>query len=387
MTNRDILCFAGNDWWAHNPSPEKHWMRTFAEDGNRIIYVNSIGVGLPRLNAEALGKRLRRKLASMARWIRHPHPGLWIITPWVFPLWSNSVVRWLNICAMLAQLGLLMRLLRFRGYVLWAGIPTPALLLPYLRPKRIIYYYQDLYTAYFEDQHFSPIMRYDAELLNAADALICASIGLLEKKRAAGKPVFYIPHGIPESFLDSGSPAANEVPAALVSIPHPLIGYWGSIDVAFDRELIARCAREHPDWSFVLVGGVISDLHCLQDLPNVHLTGFIPLEEIPRYGRQFDVCLLSFMQSEWILHCCPVKYREYLALGKPVVSVPILEVEKAFPGMARIATTAEEFCRGIEEELRTDSVEKQSMRKALVRERTWSRTAAEVARVISGEEA
>ncbi len=384
IRNKNILCFAGNDWWAHNPSPEKHWMQAFADAGNRIIYVNSIGVGLPRLRAEALGRRLLRRLGSMARLVRRPRPGLWIVTLWLLPLWSNRFVRTLNIFAMLAQLRFLMRLLRFGDYILWAGLPTPAVLLPHLRPAKVVYYYQDLYTAYFEDQHFSPIAQYDAEMLRTADALICASIGLRDLKQSCGKPVYYIPHGVPDVFLESRGDE-EEAPPELASIPRPIVGYWGSLDPVFDRELVAACAREHPEWSFVLIGNVVSDLRNLRILPNVHFLGYVPLERIPLYGRRFDVCLLSFVRNEWIRHSCPVKYREYLALGKPIVSVPILEVEKAFPGAALIADNSAAFCDGIAQELRSDSEEKCLARQALVRGRTWINTAEEVSRILAGE--
>ena len=83
----NILCFAGNDWWLHNPSPEKHWMTCFARSRNKILYINSIGIGLPFHASAGAGKRILRKLWSMRRYIRKPVPNLWVLTPIVLPFW------------------------------------------------------------------------------------------------------------------------------------------------------------------------------------------------------------------------------------------------------------------------------------------------------------
>lgn len=57
--------------------------------------------------------------------------------------------------------------------------------------------------------------------------------------------------------------------------------------------------------------------------------------ELPGYSKGFDVAILPFPISEVTLHANPLKVREYLAAGLPVVSTPIPEVEVL--GLCRIA--------------------------------------------------
>ena len=61
--------------------------------------------------------------------------------------------------------------------------------------------------------------------------------------------------------------------------------------------------------------------------PNVHLLGRKPFDELPSYSKGFDVALNAFPINDVTLNANPLKVREYLAAGLPVVSSRIPEVE------------------------------------------------------------
>ena len=84
-------------------------------------------------------------------------------------------------------------------------------------------------------------------------------------------------------------------------------------------------------------------------LPNVHLLGRRPYSELPAYCKGFDVALIPFRINELTLNANPLKVREYLAAGLPVVSTPIPEVEVL--GLCRVASDPESFLREVEEAL------------------------------------
>jgi glycosyltransferase involved in cell wall biosynthesis len=84
----------------------------------------------------------------------------------------------------------------------------------------------------------------------------------------------------------------------------------------------------------------------LQSLPNVHMLGRKPYSSLPAYAKGFDVALNPFRINELTLNANPLKVREYLAAGLPVVATPIPEVEML--GQCRIAGTPEAFVREIE---------------------------------------
>ena len=80
LSGESIICFGGEDWWYHHPHWKNHLMRRFARAGNRVVFVNSISMGLPGLGNKDLVPRVVRKLRSYAKLARgtkslFPSPG------------------------------------------------------------------------------------------------------------------------------------------------------------------------------------------------------------------------------------------------------------------------------------------------------------------------
>ncbi len=381
MRNKDIVCFAGNDWWAHNPMTEKQWMRVLAGEDRSVLFVNSIGIGLPGSDSPRIAARLWRKLRSLARWLRKDD-GVWVLTPFLIPLWSVSVVRRMNIFLITLQLRFAMKRAGMTRPLFWAGLPTAALFLRSIPHDGCVYYVQDNYTAYYDAMNFTRISEDHDALLRTADTVICASVGLAEREAAVARRVEYIPHGVHPVFLKADPAAPPPVPTALRDLPRPLIGYWGSLEALQDNARTAALARMHPDWSFVFIGRVMMDNTELNALPNVHFLGYLPIEDIPAYGMHFDIGWLSFVESDWITYSCPIKYREYLALGLPVVSPPIIEVARAYDGEGCIARSAAEFSACMQRILAEDTPERRHARRRLVTDYSWEASARRVSAVL-----
>ena len=89
------------------------------------------------------------------------------------------------------------------------------------------------------------------------------------------------------------------------------------------------------------------DPAALKALPNVHFLGRKSYSELPGYCRAFDVALMPFRVNELTLNANPLKVREYLAAGLPVVSSDIPEVRKV--GLCKLATDEADFVRKIDE--------------------------------------
>ena len=96
----------------------------------------------------------------------------------------------------------------------------------------------------------------------------------------------------------------------------------------------------------MVLGKATTDVSALASLPNVHLLGRKPYADLPAYCKGFDVALMPFRLNELTLNANPLKVREYLAAGLPVVSTPIPEVEVL--GQCRIADGPAATIREIE---------------------------------------
>jgi glycosyltransferase involved in cell wall biosynthesis len=119
-----------------------------------------------------------------------------------------------------------------------------------------------------------------------------------------------------------------------------VIGFFGLIADWVDTDLMAKVARRYPQGSLVVLGKATTDVSNLE-LPNVHLLGRKPYADLPAFCKGFDVALNPFRISELTLNANPLKVREYLAAGLPVVSTDIPEV--AVLETCRIGKTHDEF--------------------------------------------
>jgi glycosyltransferase involved in cell wall biosynthesis len=116
----------------------------------------------------------------------------------------------------------------------------------------------------------------------------------------------------------------------------------------------------------------------------VHLLGKRPFTELPSYGRLFDVAIIPFRINELTRSVSPIKLKEYLAMGKPVVSTPLPAVVEAAEQtrLFEVAAEPESFLAAIERCLADDSPSLTLARQESVRGDTWEARAMEVGRVL-----
>lgn len=157
-----------------------------------------------------------------------------------------------------------------------------------------------------------------------------------------------------------------------------IIGYIGAIALWFDVALVRELAKACPDCLVLLVGNdTIHAKQALVDLPNVVLTGEMPYSTLPYYLHSFDVCLLPFVVTDLTLATNPVKVYEYLAAGKPCVSVDLPEMAQ-FGDLVLCADNPAGFVTAVQSALKNTfvSADKIESRKAFARNQTWAHRAA-----------
>src|SRR5262245_4127728 len=147
IRNQSIICFAGEDWWYHHQHSKNHIMRRLARAGNRVIFVNSISMGLPSFGSPDLVSKIKRKLRSYAKPVRVTEEGIIVVSPLVLPVYSNSSMRAINRWLLLMQMKLLMIAYDIRRPILWIAIPTAREVVGRLGERALIYQVSDKYDA------------------------------------------------------------------------------------------------------------------------------------------------------------------------------------------------------------------------------------------------
>jgi glycosyltransferase involved in cell wall biosynthesis len=256
-------------------------------------------------------------------------------------------------------------------YLSWFVVPHPGFLAHRLGEEFCVYYCIDDYAAH-PGVDADLIGRRDEALSLDADQLFVAPPALLPIKQAINPTTTYAPHGVDLDLFLSARAPETPVAEGARGLSGPVIGYIGSLHEWIDIELIAWLAQARPQWSFLLVGHAAADVSALRALPNVRLAGPQPYATLPTWAKAFDAAIIPYRMNRQVANANPLKLREYLATGKPVVSTYNPEIAK-FSRWVRIAEDREGFLAALDQALAEDSDAAAQARVAAVAAQTWDR--------------
>jgi len=346
-------------------------------------------MGLPSLANPDLFSKVKRKLRSYTKPVRISEEGIIVVSPPVLPSYSSRLARAINRWLLVAQMKLLMVAYDLREPILWIAIPTACEVVGRLGERALIYQVSDKYDANQMD-HATPsnvIAEMHNDLLARADLIYYSGRKLFEEETAqhseiAGKARL-LEQGVDYDQFASTTSQEWTQPEDIAHVAHPRLGYFGGIDPwLIDQELIRYVSRKRPAWQWVFVGLRASPLD-IESLANVHYLGSKPYSSMPKYAAAFDVCVLPWVtDNEFVNYGSPIKVREYLATGKPVVITPIYEYER-LDGILRVSRGRDDFIAKVEDALNHDSPDMREARQRVVKESTWDARAEEVSEAIA----
>lgn len=348
-------------------------MRRFARAGNKVIFVNSISMGMASVTNKDFLPRVARKLRSYAKLARTTSEGITVVSPAALPFFGSRASRAANRHLVSAQIGSLARSRGLARPILWIAIPTAVEMIGRMNESIVVYQVSDKYDANTMDHTTDPatIRRLHERALDAADIVFYSGRKLLEEAKRSLDRSYLLEQAVDfEHWARVGS-GELEVAEAVAKIPHPRIGYFGAIEPwLVDQELIKRASRERPLWHWVFIGNRSRGLG-IENLPNVHFLPPVAYDDLPRYAAGFDVCVLPWeTEQAFTSYGSAIKVREYLATGKPVVIAPLPEYE-SMKDVLRIARTRDDFLRLVQDALDEEGGEKALARQAAVRTGTW----------------
>lgn len=365
MTTTPIIAFAKD--WHEDPTSNHHVLRELARS-RRVVWLNSIATRTPSLaSGRDLGK-IGRKLREFARGPVNVENDLWVYTPLALPFPHSAAARSVNRQVLRATIRMLRLRLGIKSFQLWTFLPNVGDYVGTLGEDSAVYYCVDEWSMFGYLDRAQTVAAEHA-LLGKVDAVFAINSALAAAKRAINPSTFESPHGVDHALFASALDPATVVPRDLEALPHPRLGFYGTLRDWVDFDLLAYVARARPDWHLALIGQELCDTSAIRGFPNVHLLGQKPHRELPAYCKGFDVGIIPYRIDERMQFVNPLKLREYLSAGLPVVSTPVPEV-KRFPELARIAATPDAFIAAVEAALAETTTRAQ--RSAAMITETWS---------------
>jgi len=384
LQNQSIICFGGEDWWYHHPHSKAHLMRKFARAGNKVIFVNSISMGLPGLAHKDLLPRITRKLRSYSKLARETDEGITVVSPASLPFFGSAAARAVNRRVIGAQIRNLARSRGLTKPILWIAIPTAAELIGQFDESAIVYHVSDKYDANTMDHATNPvhIRKLHERAIDAADLVFYSGRKLFDEASSGRERSYLLEQAVDYEHWRRVASGDITVAAAIAKIPRPRLGYFGAIEPwLVDQELIKRALRERPEWQWIFIGNRSRGLD-IERLPNTHFLPPVPYEDLPAYAAGFDVCVLPReTEQAFTSYGSAIKVREYLATGKPVVISSLPEYEP-MSDVLRIARTRNDFMELVAEALAENDPAPSARRQAAVASGTWDARAEWVSELI-----
>lgn len=376
-------------------STKKQWLITFAypwsdkyvygggniimllnKEGYNILWINpmphgGVPLGPQSQSYKVLFKRILNKLKSYYAFFRRVNDRFFVITPYFIPMIKNPLIEKLNILLIKLQILLGARFLRIENPIVCTmGATDYTSIIKRLNYRIWFHHAGDLYhdLRHASDDLKKRLYTTEKSIFNQCDIVFAASYKIMEKINTMVEDrskVVYLPHGV--DYEHFANRECNEI--HFKGLKRPIIGYYGSLTEANDQDIY--CAIAEAGYTLVLIGNVLGDYSKCKKYKNIVFIDAVPYDQIPTYASCFDVAIMAWKKGRWIENCNPKKTYEYLALGLPVVSIPIPQVIRELEEFVRFASTPDDFVSAIEHEIKFNSEEKKIKRKLRAREESW----------------
>lgn len=356
---KNIIILSTADW--DNPfwTNKQHVALDLAKKGYNIFYIDSLGLRKPGLNKKDF-KRIFNRLVKGIRPPKKVHHNIKVWSPVLIPFNDNSIIRKINNILFNSLLKLWSNDKK-SNTTLWTYNPLTTQFLDLTDFSYVVYHCVDEIKA----QPGMPIdilEQKEEELTRNADIVFVTSPTLLESRRVWSNNVHYFSNVADYDHFSKALEQSTIIPEDLREIEGPILGFIGAISsYKINFLLLEKIAKSHPEWNIVLIGDVgegdpNTNVDILRKLRNIHFLGAKDYSSLPSYLKGFDVALLPNNINSYTDNMFPMKFFEYLAAGRNVVSVNLPSI-KEFSEYFKLTHNDNDFIQAIESILQGDSVE------------------------------
>lgn len=250
----------------------------------------------------------------------------------------------------------------FEKPILWCYSPTACDIVNLIPHSALIYDCVDRHSAYGGLMNPAVVDEMELDLARQADQVFATAQPLCDRLKSVNASAVCLPNGADFARFSQAATALPK-PEELQDITGPIFGFVGALQACIEYDFLEAAAKARPDWTFVLIGREVAgvNLQTLHALPNIRFLGLRPNEELPKYLAHFDACLNLFDASPLSKDVSPLKFYEYLATGKPIVSTPQPAQVLQYSSIIHVAHTPEAFIAACEACLQDDGAQQARM--------------------------
>lgn len=380
-SSRRIVAFTKD--WDDVPTCTTHILRSMART-IPVLWIGSIGVRRPMLSSHRDVRRVFARLRQAGARARIVEHNIRVLSPLLIPSARSRSARAFNRLLLHWQISRELADMGQGGIEYWCFVPNAVDFLPKrggvrcrkLNVERgasdvksvpavenattdkgqrttghddsvVVYYCVDDWGK-FEGLDGGWLERKEREILKCSDVVFTPSrylerkcLGLLAPSSSsetqvsgfrfqgsACPSVHRAPHGVEYDKFAAALDRTGKIPDDIACLPKPVIGFYGNIYPWIDFRLVEALAAARPAWFFAMIGQIYCDVSRLRALPNVRFLGRREHDLLPGYCRAFDSAMIPYdLNHPRMESVNPVKTKELLAAGVPIVAARLPELE------------------------------------------------------------
>ncbi len=256
---------------------------------------------------------------------------------------------------------------------LWCYSPSSADIAAHLPHSSLIYDCVDRHSAYSGLINPAVVDGMEKDLATTADMVFCTARGLYRTLSAYNSETMLIPNGV-DYQLFAQAAGEREQPGKAV------FGFVGMLQDCIAYDYLLALADAFPAAEIRLIGKVMPgvDVLALEAKENICFLGLMPQQELPLQMKEFDVCLNLFSPGKLSRDVSPLKFYEYLATGKPLVTTKEPLQVMDFEEICYIAEDIPDFLKKCQTALTERDVGLQQKRMTAAKQASWDNRVAEM---------
>lgn len=311
----------GEDFGRH-PHSLEHLLRPLF-DNNRFLWVETIGLRSPKFSVYDFKRSLEKLGAwvgiSKRKGIHYLPANVILIKPFMIPFNQFSLVRSFNRWNVLRKVNSEIIKRKILHPISISSVPNACDFIGEFHELFKIYYCVDEFSLW-PGLNLSLVRKLEDKLIEKVDLIIATSDSLSQSKRILGKTTPIITHGVEFNHFNIQAPATFNSPLKLC--------YFGLFDERSDQGLLLHLMKQITNCELHIFGDVVCDVKKLKALSNVKFHGKIAYQKLPSTIKTMDIFLLPYRRNKLTDNINPLKLKEYLSTGKPVISTDLPEVKK-----------------------------------------------------------
>ena len=301
-----------------------------------------------------------------------PHITVYTLPTPMLARWENPAIQRRNDTRAADFIQRILAHHHFVEPVLWCTSPQHSIFLDHMAYSGLIY---DCYREWPEEY-----LDQESDLTCHADVVFAASPGLVQRLSPCNDSVVLLPNGVNDRMFTR---PGLTVPLCLSQLRSPILGRVGDINSRIELEPMLRAAHSHPEWTFLLMGRVTPAVRGrLRHYSNIVLTGPVNPVELPDYLFACNVLFDLFHTDSKGSDIIPSRMYEYLASGKPIVTMIDPDQVEPFPDVVYTAYDSAGFVRRCRRALEEESSLASPRRQNYAHNASWASRAKDALEIL-----